>query len=248
MRRARCALRSASPCAHVLGTLFGVQFLHDGVQDFPAGIKNPNVRRKHFQPKLDPKSGRPVEHTIMHLFFPLYTWQDVLHCLTTSPKTFMPAELCGPAPGRVKVVSAALQAKQAGKRRGNKHASPAAKRARRAKNAAKNVDDNAGGNGDSDDDGDNAGIDEETDENANAAVGRRRRVAAARAAAVPRVDAQASARVRPAARASVSASARAPVRSASSASALVATPVAAAVASNSGRSQRNRRQPARLND
>jgi hypothetical protein len=87
----------------VLAAVFAAQLKkRENYSDFPAGFRNPNKRREQLEKSTMPHP-RFSGVSLLAKFQPVYTWADVLQCMSTSPKDFMPAGIGEKKPKDIKV-------------------------------------------------------------------------------------------------------------------------------------------------
>jgi hypothetical protein len=94
---------SPNLCSHVLAAVFAAQLKRENYSDFPAGFRNPNKRREQLEKSTTPRYPRFSGVSLLAKFQPVYTWADVLQCMSTSPKDFMPAGIGEKKPKDIKV-------------------------------------------------------------------------------------------------------------------------------------------------
>lgn len=101
----------------MLAAVFGAQLVHEDVQDFPAGFRNPSLAYKVFEPK---KRSRFSVGSLMHQVFKVYDWQDVRLCLETPLCDYMPDDLSQPTTTRIVRAERARGGSRVGRGRGGR--------------------------------------------------------------------------------------------------------------------------------
>lgn len=109
----------------MLAAVFAAQLKRENYSDFPAGFRNPNRRREQLEKSTTPRHPRFSGVSLLAKFQPVYTWADVLQCMSTSPKDFMPAGIGEKKSKDIKVFDVGDQGKKK-KRKKKVDAVPAA--------------------------------------------------------------------------------------------------------------------------